>query len=243
MYKQLPVNFSENLSLIKDMGAAYLSKFINLRAGRTPVKTPLAQTIINQFNLIESELEEGKLAAAAGDLDGVRDAVCDIVLLAFGQQGHIEGINLDNDFKTMCAYNMTRIPQSVEEAEATIEKYKTLGVETEIKTIFLDTPEFNGYLYPVICLDKDQWDVNGDHYPPKKFVKSVNFVDCTFDEIEGVSIVATDGPLKGLGDLITPTIVEAFVQNICKLGKDTSLNDLNLEDLRENLMTLSGTRA
>lgn len=242
MHKQLPVNFSENLSLIKDMGAAYLSKFINLRAGRTPVKTPLAQTIINQFNLIESELEEGKLAAAAGDLDGVRDAVCDIVLLAFGQQGHIEGINLDDDFKTMCAYNMTRIPQTIEEAYATVDKYTDLGIETEIKTIYLDLPEFQGYLYPVVCINKDQWDVKGNHYAPNKFVKSVNFIDAAFEPIPDV-VIETSENLTGLGTMITPAVAEAFVQSICELGKDTSLNDINLEDLRNHLNKLAGTRA
>jgi|GEM_PF-5160317 len=242
MYKQLPVNFSENLSLIKGMGAAYLSKFINLRAGRTPVKTPLAQTIINQFNLIESELEEGKLAAAAGDLDGVRDAVCDIVLLAFGQQGHIEGINLDDDFKTMCAYNMTRIPQTIEEAYATVDKYTDLGIETEIKTIYLDLPEFQGYLYPVVCINKDQWDVKGNHYAPNKFVKSVNFIDAAFEPIPDV-VIETSENLTGLGTMITPAVAEAFVQSICELGKDTSLNDINLEDLRNHLNKLAGTRA
>ena len=242
MYKQPPVNFSENLSLIKDMGAAYLSKFINLRAGRTPVKTPLAQTIINQFNLIESELEEGKLAAAAGDLDGVRDAVCDIVLLAFGQEGHIEGINLDDDFKTMCAYNMTRIPQTIEEAYATVDKYTDLGIETEIKTIYLDLPEFQGYLYPVVCINKDQWDVKGNHYAPNKFVKSVNFIDATFEPIPDV-VIETSENLTGLGTMITPAVAEAFVQSICELGKNTSLNDISLEDLRNHLNKLAGTRA
>ena len=239
MYKQLPVNFSENLSLIKDMGAAYLSKFINLRAGRTPVKTPLAQTIINQFNLIESELEEGKLAAAAGDLDGVRDAVCDIVLLAFGQQGHIEGINLDDDFKTMCAYNMTRIPQTIEEAYATVDKYTDLGIETEIKTIYLDLPEFQGYLYPVVCINKDQWDVKGNHYAPNKFVKSVNFIDAAFEPIPDV-VIETSENLTGLGTMITPAVVSAFMEKLNTLSADALLDE---EVVRNHLNKLAGTRA
>ena len=239
MYKQLPVNFSENLSLIKDMGAAYLSKFINLRAGRTPVKTPLAQTIINQFNLIESELEEGKLAAAAGDLDGVRDAVCDIVLLAFGQEGHIEGINLDDDFKTMCAYNMTRIPQTIEEAYATVDKYTDLGIETEIKTIYLDLPEFQGYLYPVVCINKDQWDVKGNHYAPNKFVKSANFIDAAFEQIPDV-VIDTSEKVTGLGTMITPAVVSAFMEKLNTLSADALLDE---EVVRNHLNKLAGTRA
>ena len=75
----IPASVQANIEIIKNMGAAELSRLINIRAGRVPSHNPSAQTLINQFNLIESEIEEGKLAAAAADLAGVRDAVCDIV--------------------------------------------------------------------------------------------------------------------------------------------------------------------
>ena len=207
----IPASVQANLEIIKNMGAAEISRLINIRAGRVPSHNPSAQTLINQFNLIESEIEEGKLAAAAADLAGVRDAICDIVLLAMGQQGHINEIDLDADFKRMCAYNMTRIPQTLEEAEATVEKYKKIGVETEIKTVFLNVPGFEGYIYPVICVDRDQWDSKGAHYPPRKFVKSVAFIDAEFEEIESVQI-EVPAELHGLGNLITEPMVDLMLK-------------------------------
>ena len=209
----IPASVQANLEIIKNMGAAELSRLINIRAGRVPSHNPSAQTLINQFNLIESEIEEGKLAAAAADLAGVRDAICDIVLLAMGQQGHINEIDLDADFKRMCAYNMTRIPQTLEEAEATVEKYKKIGVETEIKTVFLNVPGFEGYIYPVICVDRDQWDSKGAHYPPRKFVKSVAFIDAEFEEIESVQI-EVPAELHGLGNLITEPMVDLMLKTL-----------------------------
>ena len=207
----IPASVQANLEIIKNIGAAEISRLINIRAGRVPSHNPSAQTLINQFNLIESEIEEGKLAAAAADLAGVRDAICDIVLLAMGQQGHINEIDLDADFKRMCAYNMTRIPQTLEEAEATVEKYKKIGVETEIKTVFLNVPGFEGYIYPVICVDRDQWDSKGAHYPPRKFVKSVAFIDAEFEEIESVQI-EVPAELHGLGNLITEPMVDLMLK-------------------------------
>lgn len=243
MSKPLPENVALNLDLIKPMGAAQLSKFINLRAGRTPLMLASAQSVINQFNLIESELEEGKMAAAAGDLEGVRDAICDIVLLAFGQEGHIDGLNLDADFKTMCAYNMTRIPQTIEEAEETKEKYKKLGIETEAKTIYLNLPQFEGYLYPVVCVNKDQWDSKGNHYPPNKFVKSVKFQDAAFETIEGVAIEVEEN-LTGLGNLITEPMVDLFLKELSSWEQDDATDGCSYEEFIVDMKTrLVGKRA
>ena len=224
----IPASVQANLEIIKNMGAAEISRLINIRAGRVPSHNPSAQTLINQFNLIESEIEEGKLAAAAADLAGVRDAICDIVLLAMGQQGHIDEIDLDADFKRMCAYNMTRIPQTLEEAEATVEKYKKIGVETEIKTIFLNVPGFEGYIYPVICVDRDQWDSKGAHYPPRKFVKSVAFIDAEFEEIESVQI-EVPAELHGLGNLITEPMVDLMLKALETIA-DTMAFELMSEE-------------
>ena len=137
-----------------------------------------------------------------------------------GQQGHINEIDLDADFKRMCAYNMTRIPQTLEEAEATVEKYKKISVETEIKTIFLNVPGFEGYIYPVICVDRDQWDSKGAHYPPRKFVKSVAFIDAEFEEIESVQI-EVPAELHGLGNLITEPMVDLFLKELQEYGYNT----------------------
>ena len=239
----IPASVQANLEIIKNMGAAEISRLINIRAGRVPSHNPSAQTLINQFNLIESEIEEGKLAAAAADLAGVRDAICDIVLLAMGQQGHINEIDLDSDFKRMCAYNMTRIPQSPEEAEATVEKYKKTGVETEIKTIFLNVPGFEGYLYPVICVDRDQWDSKGAHYPPRKFVKSVAFIDAEFEEIESVQI-EVPAELHGLGNLITEPMVDLMLKALETIAETEDFEEMSEEEFIADMKNrLIGKRA
>ena len=239
----IPASVQANLEIIKNMGAAEISRLINIRAGRVPSHNPSAQTLINQFNLIESEIEEGKLAAAAADLAGVRDAICDIVLLAMGQQGHINEIDLDSDFKRMCAYNMTRIPQSPEEAEATVEKYKKTGVETEIKTIFLNVPGFEGYLYPVICVDRDQWDSKGAHYPPRKFVKSVAFIDAEFEEIESVQI-EVPAELHGLGNLITEPMVDLMLKALETIADTVDFELMSEEEFIADMKNrLIGKRA
>ena len=239
----IPASVQANLEIIKNMGAAEISRLINIRAGRVPSHNPSAQTLINQFNLIESEIEEGKLAAAAADLAGVRDAVCDIVLLAMGQQGHINEIDLDSDFKRMCAYNMTRIPQSLEEAEATVEKYKKIGIETQIKTIFLNVPGFEGYLYPVICVDRDQWDSKGAHYPPRKFVKSVAFIDAEFEEIESVQI-EVPAELHGLGNLITEPMVDLMLKALETIADTVDFELMSEEEFIADMKNrLIGKRA
>lgn len=239
----IPASVQANLEIIKNMGAAEISRLINIRAGRVPSHNPSAQTLINQFNLIESEIEEGKLAAAAADLAGVRDAICDIVLLAMGQQGHINEIDLDADFKRMCAYNMTRIPQTLEEAEATVEKYKKIGVETEIKTVFLNVPGFEGYIYPVICVDRDQWDSKGAHYPPRKFVKSVAFIDAEFEEIESVQI-EVPAELHGLGNLITEPMVDLMLKALETIADTVDFELMSEEEFIADMKNrLIGKRA
>lgn len=231
--KKLPSKVEANIASIDHLGAADISKLINVRAGRVASTEPKAQTIINQFNLINEEIEEGKNAAAKGDLEGVRDAVCDIVLLAFGQQGHIKNIDLDWDFLTMCAFNMTRIPESMEEAQATKTHYKELGVETEI----LETNQDN--LYPVVCIDKDQWDINDNYYPPKKFVKSIEFHDAEFEPIESVKIQVS-GQEQGLGLMITEPMVDLFIDKVIDAVENGNLSALSeaqfIEKIKKGLV-------
>lgn len=209
---QVPSDVQANIDQLVELNPAKISALINLRAGRVPNKSIEADAVINQFNLIESELIEGKKAAAAGDVNQVRDAVCDIVLLAFGQQGVVGGLDLDTDFVRMCAYNMTRIPQTIEEAEATVEKYTALGIQTEIHNIYLDRPDLGivGYLYPVRCINVEQWDTDGNHYAPNKFVKSVNFKDVEYNTIPDVEIKPTRTAEAKVGAQLTKEMVQAI---------------------------------
>ena len=212
---ELPVSIQENITQLEQLGAAQTAALINLRAGRTPEMEVEADAVINQFNLIESELLEGKKAAAAGDLGQVRDAVADIVLLAFGQQGVIGGLDLDADYKRMCAFNMSRIPKTLEEAEMTIEKYKAIGIQAEIHPISLDRPDLGivGELYPVRTIHEEQWDTEkGDHYAPNKFLKSVYFHDVHYDELPDVKIKPTKTAASKVGSVLTKEMVQAIKQ-------------------------------
>ena len=171
----LPANVQENYRELSHMDFGAISRLINLRAGRVPATSVQAATVIQQFNLIESELIEGKRAAADGNVDQVRDAIAYIILLAAGQMGHIQELDVAEDFKRMCAFNMTRIPQSVDEAAATVEKYAAIGIEA----VMLEPITVGGStLFPVVTADKEQWDTEkNEHYPPRKFLKSINFSD------------------------------------------------------------------
>lgn len=210
----LPEKVQGNLELIKALGAAEIAELINLRAGRNPESQVMASAILNQFNLIESELLEGKEATIRGDLNQVRDAVADIVLLAFGQQGIIKGLDLDTDYKNMCAYNMTRIPQSHEEAVRTAEKYDRLGIACEIHVVNIDRPDLgiNQVFYPVRTVNEDQWDAAGVHYAPNKFLKSADFVDVVYEEIESVTIKVNPEDEKHVGSMFTKNMANKLLK-------------------------------
>ena len=214
----------ENLELLAPLNPAEIAMIINLRAGRVPEREVHSDAIINQFNLIESELLEGKQAAALGDLDGVRDAIADIMLLAMGQQGIIADVNVDHDYRVMCAYNLTRIPKTMAEAERTVAKYVKLGIKTEIHEVDLDLPEFNfkEKVFAVRCINEDQWDIRGDHFPPNKFVKSSEFLDPKFQPLAGVSIVRNKTSPEKVGSLFTKEmsrkITNMLIENHGKFG-------------------------
>lgn len=207
-----PEKVAANLEILKDLSVGHVAALINQRAGRVAKKEVEAVRVINQFNLIEQELLEGKKAAADGDVIRVRDAIADILLLAAGQQGLIQGLDVDADYRSMCAYNMTRIPATYTEATATQDKYQALGIETEIHPTMVEGVE----LFPVVCIDKDQTDINGDHYPPRKFVKSVEFIDAEYTELEGVTLKTGVFDHTHVGERLTAGHVQ-ILKNIAVL--------------------------
>lgn len=230
----LPESVQANYRELAHLDVGAIARLINLRAGRVPKSEPEAATIIQQFNLIESELLEGKRAAANGDLTQVRDAIADILLLAAGQMGHIVGLDVNEDYKRMCAYNMTRIPNNIQDAVNTVTKYAKIGIEAEVidEIVIGDT-----VLHPVITLDKEQYDVNGEHYPPKKFLKSVGFLDAEYEPLPFVNIV-------GGGVEVQHLVGTQFTSQHFDLIKE-KLEDANLvsEEILELLSDLVGTRA
>lgn len=229
----LPESIQKNYAEIAHMDIGAIARLINIRAGRTPSSEPLAKTIIQQFNLIESELLEGKKAAANGDLTQVRDAIADILLLAAGQMGHIVGIDVNEDYKRMCAYNMSRIPTNAQDAVNTVTKYAKIGIEAVILEEFSIG---NETLYPVVTADKEQYDVNGEHYPPKKFLKSVSFIDAEYDVIPFINI-------KGTGSEVAHLIGTQFTENHFDLIKaELERENLAGEIILETIKNLIGVR-
>lgn len=230
----LPENIQEKYQMIAHMDIGAIARLINIRAGRVPSSEPQAKTIIQQFNLIESELLEGKRATADGDLTQVRDAIADIILLAAGQMGHIVGIDVNEDYKRMCAYNMSRIPTNAQDAVNTVKKYEQLGIEAVILDEFTIGDET---LYPVITVDREQYSTSGEHFPPKKFLKSVSFHDAEYEPIPFVTI-------KGTGSEVAHLIGTQFTENHFELIKaELERENLAGETILETIKNLIGVRA
>ena len=148
--------------------------------------------------------------------------------------GHIVGIDVNEDYKRMCAYNMTRISSNMQDAVATVAKYDKIGIEAIIQDeIVVDGVE----LYPVLSADKEQWDVTGEHYPPNKFLKSTAFLDAEYQPIDGVTI-------EGTGKEVQHLIGTQFTQNHLDLIKEhLDQSGLEAEEVLNLLSTLVGIRA
>ena len=230
----LPENVQQHYKNLSHMDVGAIARLINIRAGRVPSSEPKAATIIQQFNLIESELIEGKTAAANCDLGKVRDAIADILLLAAGQMGHIVGLDVNEDYKRMCAYNMTRIPNNMQDAVNTVTKYDKLGIEAVILDEITIGDET---LFPVVTADKEQYDINGEHYPPKKFLKSVAFTDAQYDDLPFVAI--TEGGIE-VAHLVGNQFTE---QHFDMISSALEAENLQSEAVLAVIKNLIGVRA
>lgn len=103
------------------------------------------------------------------DLDGVRDALCDIMVFALGAY-HFLGIDADADMRTVVNAVMTRFIKDDADKLATIVKHAVKGV-TDVY--------FEGE-YPTMIMKSasDQPDA-----PRGKFLKSASYVEPVFAEI------------------------------------------------------------
>lgn len=166
----------------KTVGA--IANLVNARAGRPRPQVVSKKALHNQMKLIISELEEATKAIDNSDLDGYRDAICDIVLLAAGG-GSVVQVPFDEDYRVMTAYNLTRIDTTRAGAEQTIEKYKALGIEANIYETTVDGVD----LYPCRTIDELQEDIDGNSYTPNKFLKSYLYQEPVYSTLPGVVIV------------------------------------------------------
>ncbi|MFH2134057.1 MAG: nucleoside triphosphate pyrophosphohydrolase family protein [Pseudomonadota bacterium] len=118
-----------------------------------------------QCKNILGEYKELLEALEARDLDGVRDALCDINVFSLGAH-HFMGIDADADMDAVVDGVLTRFCKDEADLEATKVKYNALGVEYYVE---------GGYPYVCLKSSKDQDDINGEHFPKGKFLKSASF--------------------------------------------------------------------
>lgn len=124
------------------------------------------QKLKSQCKNILDEYIELMDAIAAGDLDGVRDALCDIQVFASGAQ-HMMGVNADADMHAVIDGVMTRFIKTPDDRLATMMMHHAKGV-TEIY--------FEGDYPRMVMKSKvDQPDA-----PKGKFLKSASYSATVF---------------------------------------------------------------
>lgn len=127
----------------------------------------------NQCKNIQDEFNELMSAIALRDVSGgqgVRDALCDILVFTLGAQ-HFMGIDGNTDMNAVLDGVMSRFVKNQEDHHDTMTKYNNLGVEY-----------YSEGSYPTMCLksSRHQWDINGENYPKGKFLKSASFANPVF---------------------------------------------------------------
>lgn len=172
--------------LLRGKDVAEVARIINQRAGK--VVTPEAVSLEGiefQLDLIKDELDEAYLALKEIKLGSsatpenqaalnefLDAAIGDILLCTLGLAARLP-INPINEYTNVCLTNLTRIPQSLEEAEATVEKFKALGIKTEIRE---GTNPDGSPTYPVLTPadGQVQQGKDGKAYQSNYFCKGVN---------------------------------------------------------------------
>lgn len=99
------------------------------------VSLPLKERLLNQINIIQSELNELKDGVELDNPLEILDGVCDVVVTAFGaMQMADEVYDAREGLLEVCANNLTKYVQVTDPnartiIDATVAKYKAEGVE------------------------------------------------------------------------------------------------------------------
>lgn len=131
-------------------------------------------TLKQQVKNIPVEYEELMLAIALGDVDKIRDGLCDIVVFALGAF-HKLGLDADDDMRAVLDGVMSRFCHTEQDVLATAAKWANLGVKDVVA----------GGAYPRAFLkcSKDTTSKTGEFIPAGKFLKSVNTREPVFTPI------------------------------------------------------------
>ena len=119
----------------------------------------------SQAKNIQDEYVELMDAIEVGDVKGVRDAVCDIMVFTAGV-GSFIGQDIDADLDMVYNSNMSKFCKDGAEVIATVRKYDLLGVETYVEG---EVPAIR-----VKCA-KDFTDAAGNEYRTGKLLKGINY--------------------------------------------------------------------
>ena len=107
------------------------------------------------------------------NMNEVRDAICDILVFTLGL-AHMAGIDVDADMTAVDASNRSKFCHDMEDMEATILKYRSLGVEVQGEGAF-----------PLAFVRSTSSQVGNDKklYQNNKILKSVSFKEPVFAEL------------------------------------------------------------
>lgn len=168
------------------LDVAQIAVAINARAGKTVTPDAVSLAGIEfQLDLIKDELDEAYLALKQIKLGSSNTeenkaalnefldaAIGDILLCTLGLGARLP-INPIQEYLNVCLTNLTRIPQTQEEAEATVAKFNALNINTEIKEGF--NPD-GTRTYPVLTPADGvvQQGADGKAYQSNYFCKGVN---------------------------------------------------------------------
>jgi hypothetical protein len=130
-----------------------------------------------------SELKEFTAALEAGDVNGMRDALCDIMVFVLGAY-HRMGFDADADMEAVVEGVMTRFCRNEQELADTVAYWAARGV----------TKVYTHGRFPTLCVksSEDQVTHDGDTAPAGKFLKSTGYRDTVFPPapVHGIDAVA-----------------------------------------------------
>ena len=116
---------------------------------------------------VEVTIDYVKSGLMSDTLDGVRDALCDIMVFALGAY-HRMGYDAEQDMTAVVEALYTRFCRDEEHLRATAAHYTALGIEFYTEGVF-----------PQVCL-KSARDQGDGEYPKGKFLKALGYSQPTF---------------------------------------------------------------
>lgn len=123
-----------------------------------------------QISNVLKEHEEFLKALEAGDVDQVRDSICDMMVFCYGGY-HIMGYDADADMTEVINALYSRFVRDEEHLEATKKHFDALGVKYYTQGSF-----------PRMCLKSAEDQGNGE-YPKGKFLKAVGYREPKFYQV------------------------------------------------------------